>query len=222
MAVALIFGLAVVWLGHAILISRVMNKRGFHPLPWFMVPLLLGPAVWPLALIEALSGPPAPELLRRGERGTGALDVIVLFEADHVPEGVKVELQRLAPRCRRLALARVIKAGGPSVIQADAERFLKGITSPLQARDAGFRPRRKASAAATSSRRSSLIEDDGQQEGKGIVDNQAVRLNMRGEARFHRKCFGGLRFSKRQQCCDDCRLIDLAAFSDGLRSNRFE
>jgi hypothetical protein len=136
MAVALIFGLAVVWLGHAILISRVMNKRGFHPLPWFMVPLLLGPAVWPLALIEALSGPPAPELLRRGERGTGALDVIVLFEADHVPEGVKVELQRLAPRCRRLALARVIKAGGPSVIQADAERFLKGITSPLQARDA--------------------------------------------------------------------------------------
>src|ERR671919_397191 len=103
-----------------------------------MVPLLLGPAVWPLALIEALSGPPAPELLRRGERGTGALDVIVLFEADHVPEGVKVELQRLAPRCRRLALARVIKAGGPSVIQADAERFLKGITSPLQARDAGF------------------------------------------------------------------------------------
>lgn len=132
----LVVGLGVLWFGQAPWLSRVMSRRGFHPLPWFMVPLLVGPAVWPLALIEALSGPPARELLRRGERGPGALDVFVLFEADHVPEGVKAELQRLAPRLRRLVLARVIKAGGPAMIQADATRFLNGITTPIQARDA--------------------------------------------------------------------------------------
>jgi hypothetical protein len=134
----LVVGLGVVWFGQALLLSRVMSRHGCHPLPWFMVPLLLGPAAWPLALIEALSGPPAPELLRRGERGPGALDVFVLFEADHVPEGVKAELQRLAPRLRRLVLARVIKAGGPTMIQADATRFLKGITTPIQTRDAAL------------------------------------------------------------------------------------
>jgi hypothetical protein len=86
-AVALVIGLAVVWFGQAILLSRVMNRRGFHPLPWFMVPLLIGPAVWPLAFIEARSGPPAPVTLRSGKLGHGALDIFVLFEDDHVPIG---------------------------------------------------------------------------------------------------------------------------------------
>ncbi|MGH2789054.1 MAG: hypothetical protein ACRDJV_14295 [Actinomycetota bacterium] len=136
MSVVLVVGLAVVWFGQAIWLSRVMNGRGFHPLPWFMVPLLIGPAVWPLALIEALSGPPAPELLRRGKRGPGALDVFVLLEDDHVPDRIEAELQRLMPRCRHLVLARVIKAGGPTAIQADAARFLKRITTPPRTRDA--------------------------------------------------------------------------------------
>jgi hypothetical protein len=77
---------------------------------------------------------PGAVATRRG--GPGALDVFVLFEADHVPEGVNAELQRLAPRLRRLLLARVIKAGGPTMIQADATRFLKGIATPIQTRDA--------------------------------------------------------------------------------------
>lgn len=53
MSVALVVALAVAWFGQAIWLSVVMNGRGFHPLPWFMVPLVIGPAVWPLALIEA-------------------------------------------------------------------------------------------------------------------------------------------------------------------------
>jgi hypothetical protein len=135
-SVVLVVGVAVAWFGQAIWLSRVMNGRGFHPLPWFMILLLVGPAVWPLALIEALSGPPAPEMLRRGKRGPGALDIFVLFEDDHIPDRIEAELQRLMSRCRRLVLARVIKAGGPAAIEADAARFLKGIVSPPGARDA--------------------------------------------------------------------------------------
>lgn len=136
MAIALIIGLAVVWLGQATLLSWVMSRRGFHPLPWFAVSMLLGAAMWPLALVEALSGPPSPMTLRRGKLGDGALDVFVLFEDDHVPDRIDQELQRLISRCRRLVLARVIKAGGPTFIGAEAERFLKSIVSPLRVRDA--------------------------------------------------------------------------------------
>jgi hypothetical protein len=135
-AVALVIGLAVVWFGQAILLSRVMNRRGFHPLPWFMVPLLIGPAVWPLAFIEARSGPPAPVTLRSGKLGHGALDIFVLFEDDHVPDRIDAEVQRLMSRCRHLVLARVVKAGGPTAIQSDAARFLKGISTPPGTRDA--------------------------------------------------------------------------------------
>jgi hypothetical protein len=52
-SVALVVALAVAWFGQAIWLSLVMNGRGFSPLPWFIVPLVIGPAVWPLALIEA-------------------------------------------------------------------------------------------------------------------------------------------------------------------------
>jgi hypothetical protein len=86
------------------------ERTRLPPLPWIMVSLLIGPVVWPLALIEALSGLPAPEMFRRGKRGSGALDIFVLFEDDHVPDWIEAELQRLMPSCRRL-LARVIKAG---------------------------------------------------------------------------------------------------------------
>ena len=40
--------LVVAWFGQTIWLSLVMNGRGSHPLP-----LSIGPAVWPLALIEA-------------------------------------------------------------------------------------------------------------------------------------------------------------------------
>ena len=140
MKIALIIaGAASLWLGQAFALSRLMNRRGFHPLPWFMVPLLLGPAVWPLALFEVLSGPPASELLRRGKRRPGALDVVVFFESNHVPPKIEAQLSRLMPFCRRLVLARVIKAGGPTPIAVDAERFLKSIASPPETTDAELR-----------------------------------------------------------------------------------
>jgi hypothetical protein len=134
-AALIVVGAGVLWLGQALGLSRVMSRRGFHPLPWFMVPLLLGPAVCPLALIEALTGPPPPELLRPGKRGSGALDVFVLFDADHVPDRIKAELQRLTPRCRHLVLARVIKRG-PHGDRSRCCAFLKGITTPPESRDA--------------------------------------------------------------------------------------
>ena len=132
----IITGSGMLWLGQAVALSRLMNRRGFHPLPWFMVPILLGPAVWPFALFEAISGPPASELLRRGRRGSGALDVFVLFESDHLPRETKAQLSRLMPFCRRLVLARVIKAGGPMAPSVEAERFLKSIAAASETKDA--------------------------------------------------------------------------------------
>lgn len=136
MAIALIAGAVILWLGQAFGLSRLMNRRGFHPLPWFVVPLLIGPAVWPLALREALSGPPRPELVRRGRRGPGSLNLFVLLERDELPEQVSAQVARLMPHCRRLVLGRVIKAGGPTVIRRDAESFLRRIARNLGAKEA--------------------------------------------------------------------------------------
>ena len=137
MGVALIVvGAAVLWLGQALGLSLLMSRLGFHPLPWFVVPLLIGPAVWPLALIEAVSGPPAPQVLHRGKSGSGRLDIFVLLGSDHVPERIRTELTKLMSRRRRLVIVRVIKAGGPGAIATDAERFLRGILSSFDMRDA--------------------------------------------------------------------------------------
>jgi hypothetical protein len=64
--VGLVAAAAVLWVLQAVGLSRLMSRRGFHPLPWFAVSLLMGPAMWPLAVVELISGPPRPELLRRG------------------------------------------------------------------------------------------------------------------------------------------------------------
>ena len=137
MGVALIVvGAAVLWLGQALVLSLLMSRLGFHPLPWFVVPLLIGPAVWPLALIEAVSGPPAPQVLHRGKSGSGRLDIFVLLGSDRIPERITAELTKLMTERRRLVIVRVIKAGGPGAIATDAERFLRGILSSFDMRDA--------------------------------------------------------------------------------------
>lgn len=136
MSIALIAGAVILWFGQAFGLSRLMDRHGFHPLPWFVVPLLIGPAVWPLALLEVLSGPPRPELVRWGRRGPGSLNVFVLLERDELPEQISVEVARLMPHCRRLVLGRVIKAGGPTVIRRDAESFLRRIARNWGAKEA--------------------------------------------------------------------------------------
>ena len=134
--VVLMGGAAVVWVGQAIGLSRLMGRRGFHPLPWFAVSMLLGPAMWPLAVVELISGPPGPELLRRGSRGPGALEIGVVFGSNEIPEETAVEIRRLMPNCRRLVLGRVIKAGGPTFVAADAKAFLERAASHLGTRGA--------------------------------------------------------------------------------------
>jgi hypothetical protein len=57
---ALMIGVPVLWMGEAFAVSWAMSRRGFHPLSWCAVGFLLGPAVWPLALMEAVSGRPHP------------------------------------------------------------------------------------------------------------------------------------------------------------------
>jgi hypothetical protein len=125
----------VLWVGQAFALSRMMNRRGFHPVRWFVAPLLIGPACWLLTLLKAFSSPPVPKLVRRGSRRTTALGIFELFvvlESDEMPAQVSAHATRLMPYCGRLVFARVIKAGGPAVIEEDAERFLHRI-----ARDVG-------------------------------------------------------------------------------------
>lgn len=125
--------LVVTWVAHATGLSWLMNRRGFHPLPWAAVSFLLGPAVWPLAAIDLASGPPGPVLLKRGAAGHGSFAVFAAFDRDELTEEVSRRLQALNPRCDRLILARVIKAGGPTFIRSDAERFLHGAAYRLGA-----------------------------------------------------------------------------------------
>ncbi|MGH2750885.1 MAG: hypothetical protein ACRDK3_08450 [Actinomycetota bacterium] len=139
MFIAFVAGAVLVWFGQALGLSCLMNRRGFHPLPWFVMPLLMGPMAWPLALFEALSGPPRQELVRRGSRGPGALNVFVLLDRDELPEQFGARVARLMPDCHRLVLGRVIKAGGPRDISRDAESFLRRIGRNMWAGDAEIR-----------------------------------------------------------------------------------
>lgn len=132
--VMLIAGAAVIWVAQAAGLARLMSRRGFHPLPWFAVAILLGPALWPLAVIELVSGPPGPVLLRRGSGAQRA--IFVAFRDDELADWKEIELQGLLPRGDRLVLARVIKAGGPTFISANAERFLHDTAARLGARNA--------------------------------------------------------------------------------------
>jgi hypothetical protein len=129
--VDIIAAAVLAWVGQAIALSRLMERRGFRPLPWLIVLLLLGPVVWPLALLVILRGPPGPLVVRRGARGSGTLDVWVILESDRVSEPLKNLIESLKPYSRSLVLARVVKAGGPRAIETDAERFLHRIAATL-------------------------------------------------------------------------------------------
>ena len=72
---ALIVATPALWLAQAWWFSRVISRRGFNPLPWLAVGYFLGPAVWPLALIEALPKPPRPELVPYGRPRPDGFDV---------------------------------------------------------------------------------------------------------------------------------------------------
>ncbi|MGH2750032.1 MAG: hypothetical protein ACRDK3_04040, partial [Actinomycetota bacterium] len=136
MSIVLIACAPIVWFGQAFGLSRIMNRRGFHPLPWFAVGVLLGPVVWPLALLEAISGLPPPEQLRRGRPGSGAIDVFVVLDRDELPDPLASQMAHLRPYCRRIVIGRVIKAGGPVPDTQDAENFLRRIAHQLKTDEA--------------------------------------------------------------------------------------
>jgi hypothetical protein len=139
MSIVLIVGASALWVGQAIVLSRLMNRRGFHPLPWFVVPIVIGPPGWLVALLRSLSGPPLPEVVRRGRRGTGSLDVFdvfVLLERDELPSQTNAKLARLMPYCHRLVLARVLRADGHAHIKKGAEAFLHQIARDMGSKDA--------------------------------------------------------------------------------------
>lgn len=129
--VGLVAATAGLWVAHALGLARLMGSRGFDSMPWLAVSLLLGPAIWPLAVVELVSGPPGPVVLRPGHRAGGVLDVFVAFDRDELAEPVAEQIQRVLPRCGRLVLARVVKAGGPAFVPAEAERFLSDCASRL-------------------------------------------------------------------------------------------
>lgn len=134
--VVLVAAAATSWVAQALALSRLMSRRGFDPLPWFAVSLLLGPAMWPLAVVDLVAGPPGPTLLRSGRRGAGELDVFVAFETDELSAAVAGQIRGLMARSGRLVLARVVKAGGPAFVPVEAERFLCDCAGRVGARHA--------------------------------------------------------------------------------------
>lgn len=137
--VAIVAGAGIAWLAQAAAVAAIMNRRGFHPLPWFAVAALIGPACWPLAVIEALSGPPRSEIVQRGMPGDGALDALVLLDRDALPDQTGAQVGRLHHLAHRLVIARVVKAGGPVDIENDARRFLYGVAQHLDVRNPELR-----------------------------------------------------------------------------------
>ncbi|MGH2808482.1 MAG: hypothetical protein ACRDKT_14540 [Actinomycetota bacterium] len=127
------------WVAHAVALSALMSRRGFDRLAWFAVPLLMGPASWPLALVEGISGPPPALIVHRGRRHDGTLDVAVVLEHDRVPEETAPQVARVLPDRGRLLIARVVAAGGPTVIENDAAAFLVDAARTLHAEDASLR-----------------------------------------------------------------------------------
>lgn len=123
-------GVPAAWVTHALVLSRVMSARGFHPLSWMVAALFLGPMVWPFALAEASSGAPYPEVVRRGGRRPG-LHVFVLLERDELPDALARQVRRLLPDCGRVVVGRVLAIGGPASIKSAAQHFLDGIAQSL-------------------------------------------------------------------------------------------
>lgn len=133
--VGLVLAAAMLWLAQAVGVARLMSRAGFHPVPWFAVTALLGPAMWPLAIVDVVSGPPRPVVLRRGRRGPGTLDVFVAV-TDEFPQQIGMQVRSVLPYARRMVIASVIKAGGPTYVTADAETFLTGTASRFGLKDA--------------------------------------------------------------------------------------
>lgn len=137
--VALVIVVATLWIAQAFGLARLMSGRGFHPLPWLAVGLLLGPAMWPLAVVDLVTGPPGPVLVRGGRAGKGSLEAFVAFQRDALTDQAADQLRRLRPRCAHLVLARVFRSGGPTFIASDSERFLCDTAARLGAPDAELR-----------------------------------------------------------------------------------
>ncbi|MDQ4024354.1 MAG: hypothetical protein M3217_02520 [Actinomycetota bacterium] len=114
----------VAWLLQAVWVSRLMDRRGFDPASWFVTSLALGPAAWVLALGEARHPPPGPVVVRWGTPRTGVLDVFVGLDRNELPDETRAQLRRVMPYCRRLVVARVVKAGSPAHKAQDARQFL--------------------------------------------------------------------------------------------------
>lgn len=131
MNVDIIAGAVLAWVGQAVGLSRLMERCGFHRLPWLIVLLFLGPAMWPLALLDLLRGPPGPLVVRRGSPGSDTLDLWVVLQSDRVSEPLKNQIASLKPYSRSLVLARVVKAGAPRAIETDAVSFLHRIAATL-------------------------------------------------------------------------------------------
>lgn len=101
-------------------------------MPWAIVALVLGPALWPFALAEAAAGLPYPEVIRRGRTRPG-LRVLVLLDRDELPDALERQVRRLVPDCGQVVLARVVRAGGPATVATDAACFLRDVAERLDA-----------------------------------------------------------------------------------------
>jgi hypothetical protein len=62
----------------------------------------------------------------------------VALASNELPEETAVQIRRLMPYCGRLVLGRVIKAGGPTFVAADAKALLENAAARLGTRGAAL------------------------------------------------------------------------------------
>lgn len=116
----------VAWIGCGPFLARFMSKRGYDAFSWLSVGALLGPAALALALMERLSWTqPLPEIVVRGDRNGGSIDVLVLMDdgADVVPVAGPL-LEWFQTCLGRLTIARVLPEAGPLEERVLASRAL--------------------------------------------------------------------------------------------------
>jgi hypothetical protein len=132
----LLLAVPFIWLIHAVAVAHLMDRQGFHPLSWFVLAVVMGPAVWPLAVAEAMVKPPVPTVVETGRRFRGPLNVAAFLADDDVPAAIRQRIEEVRPEVGRLALVRVVKEGGPEWVEDVAREFLMNTARRLRLKDA--------------------------------------------------------------------------------------
>jgi nucleotide-binding universal stress UspA family protein len=130
--------IAAVWVAIGIATAIAMARRGHHPWTWFLIGASLGPLAIPIAVSAAVGGPRrAPRTVETGERGTGAIDVLIGIDgSDGSLAAARAADALFRSETGRIALASVIEVNAartPSLRERE-----RRLTEALRAAAAGM------------------------------------------------------------------------------------